>query len=284
MKVLSNGEMPKAQWGRLMAFGPTGAGKTTLGATMPRPFVVVAVDDNAAVPLRRTLKEVPRVWVPEGETHRLPDYFLEVDNGWPGVKEAETWLHANVAGLGIKSVVFDSITAASEQLMRHTLRMTNEKRAGRGKPLESLDQRGYGTVYRCMDDLRYSLHDLPAHVLWLAGFKPPVTRTDGDVKELKRGGPDLPGQQVYRFPSNVQASVYVDRDGKTVRVRTAPFNDIDAKDNTGLLDSVEVPDVTVILARMGFLDPVLTAAIEETVPRRAPEIAAAEAELGLSFG
>ncbi len=289
MKVLLEGDLPEETYARLLVYGPTGGGKSTLGSTMPRPRVVVAADANAGIPLQRTLKQVPRVWAPEGEVDRKPDAFIQIEKG-DDLEEALRWLETNVVSGGYKSVVVDHLTAFTDLVFRHVLAQRQEAalrkfKGGGAKPAEGMDQRGYGMVSRAFEDLRYRIHALPAHVLWLAGFSPPKRVRDGNITELIRGGPDLQGQQKHRFPSNVMVSAFIERDTNaagdaTVRLKTSPFDDIDCKDNTGLLDTIEVADAMVLLARMGFLDDETTATIEAAVPRRTPEDKEAE---GLGF-
>lgn len=298
MKIMTGGELPTETYARYLVFGPTGSGKSTLGSTMPRPRIVFAADANAGIPLARTLEEVPRAWTPEGETNRTPDVFIQIETG-DDLDEALVWLEKNAGAGQYNSICIDHLTALTDLVFRHVLskrmdetarkwQSTSNRGSASKKPEEVMDQRGYGMVSRAFEDLRYRIHALPLHVLWLAGFKPPTTIREGNTTEVRRGGPDLQGQQKNRFPSNVMMSAYIERDtdshGNAMppRLRTSPFQDIDCKDNSGLLDTIEVADITVLLARMGFLDDALAETVEKAVPRRTPEEKEA-ADLGLSL-
>jgi len=112
-----------------------------------------------------------------------------------------------------------------------------------------------------LDTLRHRLHQLPLHVLWLAGVKR-VRSSKDDDNAPRPEGPDLVGQSAERFPANCQASFYIERfmdGGRTrARVRTGPDGEVLAKDNTGTLSQYEVADAHVILSKMGFVAPITT--------------------------
>jgi hypothetical protein len=273
VKIHTGGELPTERYARILLFGPTGSGKSTFGSTMPRPRVVLAADANAAIPLHRSLEELPRVWAPSDEKDRRPDVFLQIEDG-DDLADALEWIEVHLKERKIASVVVDHLTALQDKVFRTVFekRQASMSRtagpSGQARRLETMDMRGYGLIHQQLDDMRIRLHALPCHVLWLSGFRPPMSRVDNGVRETKRGGPDLQGQQSYRFPANVMVSGYIEREGSDVLIRTSPWRDIDAKDNSGTLDTVELPDAMVMLARLGLLDDVTAAAVEKAIPRR----------------
>jgi len=250
-KFFWDGELPSAGYARLMVFGQTGAGKSTFGATMPGPRFIIAADANASVPLHRSLSDLPRVFTPEGETSRRPAGLVTVET-FSDVMDAVSMLAVEGKKRGIQSIVVDSLTAVSELCIYETL----DKRRG-DKNESKLSMQDYGTLFVKLDGLRHHLHQLPMHILWLAGVK--RVRTTDDPSAMRPEGPDLVGQSADRFPANCQASLYIERaytNGKSVvRVRTGSDHEVIAKDNTGTLSQYEVPDAYVLLSKMGFLPP-----------------------------
>jgi hypothetical protein len=279
MKILKGGALPATKFVRLIVFGPTGGGKSTFGATMPGPRVVLATDANAALPLERSYAEVPRIYMPPGEKDRRPDIFMQVES-WAQVQEALVWLEDNQEAYD--SVIIDSASILNELCKREVLaeRQASLSRswsaAGKtNSQIESLDLKGWGTLGDRMDTTRFRMHKLAAHVLWICGYLPPKSARDDSSKAVK-GGPDLsPGKQAIRFPYACQASLYIERDvfpDGTSQVRLySTMPDVDAKDNSGRLDGVEPPDAMVLLARLGYLEPELAQQIIDLAPKRSAE-------------
>jgi len=254
-KFFWDGELPSAGYARLLVFGQTGAGKSTFGATMPGPRFIIAADPNAAIPLHRSFDELPRVVTPKGETSRRPAGMATVES-FADVMEVVTMLEQEGKRRGIQSIVVDSLTSVSELCVYEVL----GKRRGQANE-NKMTMQDFGTLFMRLDALRHRLHQLPMHILWLAGVK--RIRTTEDPTALRPEGPDLVGQAADRFPANCQASLYIERvlvnAKSSVRVRTQTDNEVIAKDNTGALLQYEVPDAHVLLSKMGFLPPLTEA-------------------------
>lgn len=250
-KFFWDGELPSAGYARMLVFGQTGAGKSTFGATMPGPRFIIAADPNAAIPLHRSFDELPRTLVPKGEVSRRPAGLVTVES-FADVMEAVTMLEQEGKRRGIQSVIVDSLTSVSELCVYEVL----GKRRGQANE-NKMSMQDFGTLFMRLDSLRHRLHQLPMHILWLAGVK--RIRTTEDPNALRPEGPDLVGQAADRFPANCQASLYIERaitNGKSaVRVRTQTDNEVIAKDNTGALAPFEPPDAYLLLSKMGFLPP-----------------------------
>ncbi len=256
-----DGALPTASFGRLLVFGATGAGKSTFGATMPGPRFIIASDPNAAVPLHRTFDDLPREYLPPNEKNRRPAGYVTVDT-FSEVMDAVSLLEQEGARRGIQSVIVDSLTSVSE-LCSYEIMGKKRGQAMEGK----LSIPDYGNLFVKLDTLRHRLHQLPMHVLWLAGTRRarnnPMNNAQPTGEEQPRmEGPDLMGQSAERFPANCQASLYIERyidNGKTrARMRTQPDGEVVAKDNTGTLSRYEVADAYVVLSKMGFIDPIPT--------------------------
>lgn len=266
--IFWDGSLPTISCGRILLFGATGAGKSTFGATMPGPRFIIAADPNASVPLNRGFKELPREYTPEGEQNRRPKGLVTVET-FNDVMDAVSLLEKEGIQRGIQSVIVDSLTSVAELCAYEIM----GKR--RGQATEKLTIADFGTLFVRLDTLRHRLHQLPMHVLWLAGVK----RVRGSDDSAPRAeGPDLVGQSAERFPANCQASLYIERfmDGGKIRarVRTFPDGEVIAKDNTGTLAQYEVADAYVILSKMGFVPPIQgldKLPVAPTTPSAAPK-------------
>lgn len=281
MKVYTGATLPKTTHGRLMVFGATGAGKSTTASTMPSPRLVIGIDPNAPVPLRRSYEDVPRKYMPKGETSRMPAIMLGNEDAkgnfigltaWDEVAQAIDWTMSNWEKHKIKSVVVDNLTHLVEVLKRHF-----QKPDKNGQP--SIHIRDWGIISDRLADMRYRLHQLPVHVCWLAGFRPPRIDEE-DQSKSRDGGPDLSGQQAWVFPSNCHCSLLQTRktvNGKDfVRLHSQPHDHIECKDNTGRLGATESADLTFIMAKMGFFGedpevPAILKAYEKTDAQRKAE-------------
>ena len=121
---------PKTQVTRMamVVWGPSGAGKTTLAATAPRPILWVNFDPDGTSSLM------------DQEDIFIADFSMEKAN------KVETFKHDNAGGIKqvldenpeIQTVVFDSITSFNEMALRHGVEMV------KGASMEMPTLQGYG--------------------------------------------------------------------------------------------------------------------------------------------
>ena len=285
LQKFMGGSLPETVYGRILIYGATGAGKSTLGATMPEPCAVIATEGNASIPLGRTYADLPRVYQPPGKKDRRPYAFFVVET-WDDMREAIAEVGRLAAKGAIQSVVFDSITAACEQIHREVLAARKAFYAVRNRTIDVMDQQGYGLLKSNIVELRYQLHALPLHVCWLAGDAPPRYELKGEIRALAEpGGPNLPNQAARLIPTACAAMLRLEKmealGGEPIfRVHTQPREEWAAKDNTGKLDAIEPPEAMLILGKMGFLTDDVFAAVRSAIPEKSPQ-AQKNAELGV---
>jgi hypothetical protein len=121
---------PKTQLTRMsmILWGPSGAGKTTLAATAPRPILWINFDPDGTSSLM------------DQEDIYIADFSMEKPN------KVVTFKHENAGGIkqlleanpDIQTVVFDSITSFNEMALRHAVDEVN------GATMEAPQLQGYG--------------------------------------------------------------------------------------------------------------------------------------------
>jgi len=121
---------PKTQILRMamIIWGPSGAGKTTLAATAPRPILWVNFDPDGT----SSLMDQSDIYI--------ADFSMESPN------KVETFKHENAGGVKqalednpeIQTVVFDSITSFNEMALKHGITQV------RGASMEMPTLQGYG--------------------------------------------------------------------------------------------------------------------------------------------
>ena len=149
---------PETQIKRMstIIWGPSGAGKTTLAATAPRPILWVNFDPDGT----SSLMDQKDIYI--------ADFSMESPN------KVETFKHENAGGIkqvldenpDIKTVVFDSITSFNEMALRHGVSMV------RGATMEMPTLQGYGrrnsyTMQAIMSVIRVT-GGLNKHIIFIA--------------------------------------------------------------------------------------------------------------------
>ena len=272
--------LPDQLYARVMAYGSTGAGKSTLGATMPGPRAIIALDANSALPLRVSFDQVPRIYLPKTEKSRKPALYLEAES-YMDCLQAADFLIQNAVARGIKSVIIDSASTVWEAVCQDVLEERQASFAEKSKSIDNLDQQGWGIAGQRYKTFMHKVHSLDCHVLWLCHAKPPVVKD-----KVVRGATvsviedpatfDISGSTKRSLPAHLGAVLYVDRhdlsaEKPIIRLGTRSTERYYAKDNTNTLDPVEDPDMMIVLARMGYLPEAEAEAILAAIPKKTVE-------------
>lgn len=251
--VRMDGDFEANAFPHFLIYGQTGSGKTCLANTLPGPRVVISTENNSLLPLKKSYDAIPRAYRPDGEDSRVPKAKISVES-WAQAEKAVRWIEQNREKYGIRSVIFDTVTGLSE-LCRYV------ELGGRPGMTTSdkLDRQGYGSILLKLEGLRYRMQKLPLFVCWVAGMR------NGSEERGTKGQllVDLVGQAADRYPQGVEFLLPVERvvgaGGRSkINVHTVPSGIWRAKaysqgGSGGNCLPIEVPDLTVLLAKCGWL-------------------------------
>jgi len=206
---------------KMLVYGSSGAGKTRLAGTMPKPLIISA--EQGLLSLRG--KSIPVITVTSA---------AEVD-------AALEWCRNNAAKQGIESIALDSISEIVEKVLFNERSKTKDPR------------QAYGAMADRAIQMVKDFRDLKGfHVLVIAKQvvgKDPMTG-------MEKAAPTAPGQQVgpalpYLFDEVFHAFTDKDVNGDVYHaLRTHAAFNADAKDRSGALDEIEYPDIANIIAKI----------------------------------
>ena len=204
---------------KVLVYGHAGAGKTTLGATMPAPIIISA----------------------EGGLLSIKDAgldYIEV-NSMDSLMEAFEYV-SGPDGQKYQSVVLDSISEIAEVVLVHEKAVNKDGRAA------------YGEMAVQMTSIVRAFRDLGGkHVLMTAK----VEKAQDESGRILYS-PSMPGNKVgqslpYFFDEVLALRVEKDADGKAQRALMCDSDGIWlAKDRSGKLDAWEAPDMGAIIQKM----------------------------------
>lgn len=234
MKILSNIQTVKdtVPLLRMSLYGPSGAGKTVLAATAPRPLFLDTEDGSES--LRN------HDWSKESLRHRVKnsDDIIEF------VQEAR----ANTEMLTdmCETIVVDTLTELSAKDLSKTLLEKNQKDSSRNP--YAAQQIDYKENTERLRRIIIALFDLPVHVILISHDRDIKDDGDGRIYIRPALSPKL-GETVKGLVS-VQGylKAQTERDGEVRRfLQLQPANQVDAKCRVGGLPAIiEDPNLEMI--------------------------------------
>jgi len=206
---------------KVVCYGATGVGKTTLIATAPSPFIISA--ERGLMPLRNL--DLPKVEI------RSIDTITEI---WQ-------WL-MTPASSWVKTVCLDSLSDISETIFDQIMKET--KNDGR---------RAYPEFRRRMLWLIKAYRDIPGKHIYMTCKEDKVKQPGGGLKygcmtPWDKVGSDIP----FFFDEVWRMGVGVTEQNQKYRfLQTQPSPEADAKDRSGVLAPIEInPDLSQIFAKI----------------------------------
>lgn len=241
-------EQSSANGVKVLVYGPAGVGKTVLCATLPQPIVFIN-SESGLLSLRAD--NLTRVFMANGMDEASAKVraesaakspVLSVKNGLQ-LRAAFEWLANPKNHHLFKSIAWDSSSDTAEVILNIA------------KKTKSDPRQAYGDTAEIIADYFKKFQQIPGkHVCVTAKMS---TLQDG-VSGAMVNGPDFPGKQLgpsspYWMDECFALRTAVDATTqRTFRyVQTQPDPSYTAKDRSGALDTVEIPDLTVLFQKMG---------------------------------
>lgn len=222
---------------KMLAYGESGAGKTVLCATMPRP-VIISAERGLLSLQRQNLERLYGVGNPNisYDTPVIP--VTTVDQ----LAEAYQWFAnpANKARQYFDSLCLDSVSDIAEVVLNNAKRSSKDPRQAYGELIEKMET--HIRAFRDLDGF---------NVLMLSKMEP-MKNADGVV----RYSPSMPGTKLgpalpYFFDEVFHLGVNKTQDGKKYRyLRTDQDLQYVAKDRSGCLDEIERPEMWYVIEKI----------------------------------
>lgn len=200
---------------KVLVYGRSGMGKTTLCATAPNTVILSA--ESGLLALRKF--SIPVIEI------------ASVDD----LTEAHRWAQNSHEAKQFQTISLDSVTEIAEVVLANAKRQVKDPRQAYGELLEKmlLTIKGF--------------RDLPGfHVYMAAKMEPMKDEMTGTVKY----GPSMPGSKLgpqlpYLFDEVFRLGINKTPQGQEYRfLQTQPDLQYEAKDRSGSLDAIEPPDLT----------------------------------------
>jgi hypothetical protein len=170
-------------WTRWFFYGDTGAGKTRLASTFPRPCFIIPKNEGSAVTLRG--RDIPY--------YEVTDMSSQVRSGVGGLNrildEIEKSYTENLDAFPFDTIVLESLTHYSE-LVVEELSESGTK---------SMDQRKWGEVAAHFRNIHARLCNMDVHVVYTS-----LARIDKNDAGVVIAGPFIQGAAAIKLPSSCE--------------------------------------------------------------------------------
>lgn len=206
---------------KVLVYGPAGVGKTVLCATAPEPFLISA--ESGELSLRK-------YQIPMAKVKTVED-----------LSEIYDWFSTNGDQGRFRTVCLDSLSEMAETVLNNAKRQVKDPR------------QAYGELLEKMETLIRSFRDLPGRNVYMsAKMEPSKDEMTGIIKY----GPSMPGSKLgsklpYYFDFVFRLAIGKDQQGNQYRfLQTQPDLQYEAKDRSGALTAVEVPNLSEIFNKI----------------------------------
>lgn len=206
---------------KLLVYGQSGAGKTSLIRTLPNPVVLSAEGGLLSI-----------------QDADIP--FIEIKT-MDDLTEAYEWCKSSAEAGEFQSVALDSISEVAEVVLNYEKKQTKDPR------------QAYGTLAEQMTDIIRAFRDLPNKHVYFSAKMEKASDEQGRVLF----NPAMPGKSLtqgigYFFDEVLALRVERDAEGKNVRALMCDTDGLWlAKDRSGKLEPWEAPDLGAIITKIG---------------------------------
>lgn len=220
---------------KALIYANAGTGKTMLSATAPKP-VVISAESGLLSLSKGNIERVFGIGTP-GINYDMP--VIEINN-LDDLIAAELWCHT-AAAAQFDTVILDSITEIAEKVLSNAKGQVKDPRQAYGELIEKMT-----TVVKQFRDLQGK------NVIMFAKEE---RQKDEQLNAMmfmpSMPGSKLGGQLPYLFDEVFHLGIGKEPDGSTYRyLRTQPDFTHTAKDRSGALNELEIPNLTTIITKI----------------------------------
>lgn len=225
-----------AQGIKVLAYGESGIGKTTLCATAPKP-VILSAESGLLTLSKKNLERIYGVGA-QDITYDIP--VMQITS-IADLDDAYRWFAESAHAVNFDTVCLDSVSEIGEQILNNAKRTVKDPRQAYGELIEKMETR-----------IR-QFRDLPRFNVYMAAKSEKIK--DEMTGNIMRG-PSMPGSKLgqklpYFFDEVFELCVNKDKDGKSYRfLRTQPDVQAIAKDRSGALAEQEWPHLTYVFNKI----------------------------------
>lgn len=205
---------------KIQCYGPSGAGKTRLIATAPRP--IIATSEKKLMSLRRES-------IPTAVIETLQDF-----------DEVTKWVAMSNEAKAFDTFCLDSASDIAETILSNLKSKTRDPRQAYGELIDEIERR-----------FRW-LRDLPQKHVYMICKEEPIK----DATGVTRFGPMFPGGKLgnnspYFFDFVLRLGSARTQDGRDYSFLQCKRDLMyDAKDSSGVLDPMEPPDLSHVINKI----------------------------------
>lgn len=230
-------QAPTDQGVKMLGYSGSGAGKTVLCATLPRPVIISA--ESGLLSLQR--KNLERIYGVNNPHVSYDTPVMEVKT-LPQLMEAYQFLASPQGRQHFSSIAMDSSTELAEVFLSNLKKTKTDMR------------QAYGEVIEQVIAMVRNFRDLPGYHFY-ASAKMEYAKDDvgGGMKFM----PMMPGSKLgNQLPYFFDEVFYLgitpkDAQGRSWRyLQTQPDTQYVAKDRSGSLDEMEMPDLTNVINKI----------------------------------
>lgn len=221
---------------KALVYGQAGVGKTVLAATLPSPILISA--ESGILSLRK--ENLERLFG-SNNPQVCYDVPLAIVTKYEDFEDIYKWCLLSNEAKYFHSIGLDSLSEIAEVVLNTTKTKMRDPR------------QAYGALIEKMETLIRQFRDLSdKHVYMTSKMEPMKDELSGLIKY----GPSMPGSKLsqkmaYFFDEVFQIGINKTSDGKSYRfLRTQPDIQYEAKDRSGALAPMEIPNLSVIIRKI----------------------------------